>query len=778
MNKIFKNLSELRKWKKIILIITASLILIHYLFFTILHFIPFKELNDFREREVSTTYFDSEGRVVYVKSINDGLRRQYTDIKDIPSSAKKAFIHSEDKRFYFHNGVDYISVLRAFLQNKNEGRTVSGASTITMQLARMVTNSKTHSYKQKLTDVFNAYRIEAKLSKKEILNLYLNNIPFSNNVEGITSASFYYFGKTIDELEDSESYILSVIPRSPSLYNPIDNPSVCSSAAYKIYKSNRIKVKYTENDFFEICKKVTRHQWPFQMNHFIQSIKNNYPENTKRIDLTLDLDLQKYSEFSVMESIKDSTRNRIENASILVIENETGNILCYVGSQNFYDEKSGQIDGVKARNQMGSSMKPFLYAACIEEGVIKPNQILSDIPMEFGSHNIYIPMNFNDRFNGPMPVRTCLASSLNIPAVYIQSLLGTKNYLNYLYNLGFDSLKEEGNYVDLGLSLGAGEVSLYELTRAFMVFANDGLYKDLNYINKIDNKTLKTSKINNQKQIYSKDTARIICSILKDKEARALGFGYVQSFMTEYPSIFKTGTANQYQNIVAIGSTSKYTVGVWMGNFSGNTVIGKTGSSLPAKTAKEILDFLRDKNNAVYEDFKEPEGYQTVNMCTLSGMAASPLCPSVKKEYVKNEEIKDYEKNVCIWHKKDSNGEVATFYPSVYQNWLNENITNSYIDYSTHQLKITTPSDGSYYYLNKADSKNQWIEVAVIGGANPDAAEEEKLIVLYDEKPLTINGQIVEIKRPFNFNIPVEKGEHKITVILNNQEDSVSYSVE
>ena len=277
------------------------------------------------------------------------------------------------------------------------------------------------------------------------------------------------------------------------------------------------------------------------------------------------------------DALLEAQKSRISNASILVIDNKTGEPIVWAGNAQFFDEDhSGQSDGVLVRNQPGSSMKPFLYALALETDdehgnpLFSPGTILADIPQEFGDEKLYIPSNFNNRYNGPVRFRVALASSLNVPAVYLLNTIGVDNYLNKLFELGFDSLKKSGKEADLGLALGAGEVSLKELVTAFAVFPRDG--KDFN-----------------NRQIYHSDTARIICSILSDKAARALGFGYSQTFQTDYPAIFKTGTSNQYQDIVALGATKQYTVGVWMGNFSGQTVVGKTGSSLPAWVAKNFL---------------------------------------------------------------------------------------------------------------------------------------------------------------------------------------------
>lgn len=766
LNRIWKFWKERTRWQKIIVYAVLSILLAKLLFFCVLRIIPFKELEDFKSRSVSTAFYDCNDKLLYVRPVDGGIKREYSLLKEIPSGIQRAFLLSEDKRFYLHHGVDYLSIVRAAFQNVFSGRTVSGASTVTMQLARMIHGNEGRGFTQKINDVFDAYRIEAHLSKKQILELYLNNIPFSNNAEGVTSAAHLFYGKNLNELNEMEWFSLAVIPRRPVYYNPIKNPDNNVAASYKLYKKAHVFEDFNYEDFSGTISDCKENYWPFYMPHFIQNISPLVSKDVRRYNLSLDLDVQKFLEFEINQSLKSAEGSRINNASAIVLDNKNGKILAWVGSQDFYDSNGGQIDGVRILNQMGSSMKPFLYAECIEKGVIIPSQILPDVPMEFGTEKIYIPLNFNNRFNGPITIRTSLASSLNVPAVYILDKLGTNHYLDCLFNLGFDSLRENGIYADLGLALGAGEVSLEELTKAFSVFANDGVLKEFTY-------EKGRGEANDIRRIYSSDTARVICDILSDKKARVLGFGYTQSYETSYPSIFKTGTANQYQNIVALGSTDKYTIGVWMGNFSGNTVMGKTGSSLPAHVARNTLDFMAVNNEVEYEDFEKPEGYVKVPMCSLSGMAAGENCKSVVEEYVRVSDVEKYKNNVCSWHRKNEDGKVYTVYPYIYEKWYSESLSDSYVDYAGENLHIVSPADGSFFYYDESGRLNQKIQVEVSGGYYELNIGSQVLKVIYDG----VESEM-ELFRPFTFLLPVERGRHSLTVQLNGEKDSITYYVE
>ncbi|MBQ0050473.1 MAG: transglycosylase domain-containing protein [Treponema sp.] len=700
-------------------------------------FSPFPALKEFLKHKYSVQILDCNGNIIQITPVENGLRREFTPISEIPEKVQHSILDAEDGRFYKHPGIDLMAASRAVFQNTKEARTVSGASTITMQLAKMVSPSPKRNMAAKFKDVVNALKIEAKLSKTEILELYLNNLPFGNNVEGVTSASRYYFSKNLDELTENQLTSLAQIPRNPSLNNPFKNPEITEAKKYK---------------------------WPFEMPHYVNFLKGQLGERfgteITKLKLDCDLDLQQLVQGEIFAKLNQAKRSRIENAAAIVIHNKTGNILAWVGSNDWFDQAhSGQIDGVLVPNQPGSSMKPFLYALALEQN-FKPNMVLADVPMEFGQQKVYIPFNFNNRFNGPVLFRNALASSLNIPAVHILEQCGVENYLSLLNKLGFYSLEKNGRQADLGLALGAGEVSLYELARAFTVFANDGA---LIVFSENGEKTAT--------QIFDSDTARIICDILSDKTARVGGFGFTQSFQTEYPSIFKTGTANQYQSIVALGATTEYTVGVWMGNLNGNTVIGKTGSSLPAGIAKSTLDYLvkKDKaSNTIPQTFKLPENYTKIKICQTSGMAAGKYCPRTLLEFAKNENLETERKNICSWHSL-KNAKLITSYPAEYQQWLSGDFKNSILNNSSQNLKIISPKNKSIFYASTREKDENQIAVEIIGGKS----ENEELKVYIDGKPV----ESEKINRPFKFFIPAEKGNHQLKVQLVDEKDEIEFEV-
>lgn len=767
MKKIIDSILKFIKQHKILSITIFSILGLNYSLLLILKIIPFKDLNAFRTKPVSTRIYDCDNHLIQILPLEDGLRREWTDINNIPKEVQKLIITAEDKRFYFHHGVDIFAIANAFKQNTESNRTVRGASTITMQLAKMIYPETNRTFSAKVKDAINAIRIEAKLSKKQILELYLNSVPFGYNCEGITSAARTFYGKDLQFLSTEEISCLAVITRRPNDYNPISNPQECAQ---------RASLLNPKEDDYEILLSTAKgayiHAYPFLMPHYINYLRQNYfpslQQNDAEIHLAASLALQQVVENALNQALEQAEKSRINNGAILVLNNQDNSVIAWVGNGDFYNnEKQGQIDGITVQNQPGSSMKPFLYALALDtkdaDGtpLYYPSMSLPDIPLEFGEDRVYIPQNFNNRYNGPIRMRIALASSLNVPAVDLLNRIGVENYLEKLYQMNFTSLIPQAANVDLGLALGVGEVTLAELAPAFSVFTRDGIYIPLSY-KKHSEKEIKKIQKKAGKEIYSKDTARIICSILSDKGARSLGFGFTQTFQTEYPSIFKTGTSNQYQNIVALGATKEFTVAVWMGNHTGETVMGKTGSSLPASAAKEILDYLEKYSKLSPEEkqFPVPENYEKKQICSLSGLLAGKDCPGIVYEYVpKNLELEE-----CNWHKLKGNKLTVT-YPSEYQQWVRLYDIAGEVDYTSAPLTINSPKNNSIFYYSDMNQDLQAIPVEVFGG------QKDEISVKYDDETA------FTVYRPFYFLLPVERGTHSCKVINGDEISEIFFTV-
>ena len=736
---------RLSKKTKTAVIIVISVVFVFLFSILFLRFSPYKDLEAFlTERQYSTRVYDCNKRLIQIMPLNEGLRREYTPLNKMQEAIKTAFITAEDKRFYKHQGIDFSAIFRALFQNISNKETVSGASTITMQLARIISPKEKRNIFAKITEAINALRLETRLSKDEILELYLNNVPFGFNTEGVTTAARTFYNKTLNELTENQIYTLSVIPRRPSSYNPLNNPEKCAERTAGIFNKDK-------EELLETTEKALSHSYPQYMPHYIKYLESQniglYEKND--IVLSANLDIQFHGEELMREYLDIYSENRISNGSIIVIKTQTGEILAWIGSGNFYDKASkGQIDGVLTPNQPGSSMKPFLYGLAIEYGYA-PSTVIPDIPTDFGFEELYVPQNFNNKFNGPVRLRIALASSLNVPAVSILNQIGLKNYTDKLKDIGFYSLENETP--GLGIALGNAAVSLYELVQGFSIFPRDGLFLPLiPFVKNEDNKRM-------QKQVYSKDTSRIICDMLSDASSRATGFRNTKVFSTDFPSMFKTGTANQYQNITALAATPLYTVGVWMGNFDGETVVGKTGSSIPASIAKNILETIQFQ----HIPFKKPVQWTKTEICSLSGMKPSKYCPHIVTEYVRDTKTKQ----ICNWHT-----EKGTEYPAIYNNWLHQKNRTGIISDEYVPLTIMSPKNNSIFYFDNNAGDKQKLFVEITGMKDKD-------INIRLENQSTGEVYINSVFNNFRFTVPVNKGQFTLTLKCEDEETSIDYTV-
>ncbi len=675
----------------------------------------YPELDGFIEQDYSLEIYDRNGMLLKVTALEEGLRRIYKNQDDIPDVLKRVFIIAEDSRFYFHYGIDPLAVFRAWFQNRSSGRIVSGASTITMQLAGIVSGSG-DGYRSKLLEMFNALRIESRLSKSKILELWLNNIPFSFQIEGVSAASLKFLGRDISLMDMESSLLLAVIPRSPANLNPLVNKKAAIETAVKL------GLETGHSDVTESLEKVLDQYelfyWPDITPHFslftekqVYSMPQN-PVLSGGINTSIDYTLNDILQDRINYYLSLSVDSRITTGAGLIINNSSGEILAYVGSANFKDtENSGQIDGIQILNQPGSTLKPFLYALGMERGFL-PNSVLPDIPQHYGESQVYQPMNFDRTFHGPVLLRVALASSMNVPAVYMINRLGVLNFADYLISLGFESLRIQRESVGTGLALGNAEVSLMELTRAFSVFPRGGIFLPLTpFMTNSSFSFLQTGNNQNNDSVMKPYTAGIIRDILTDNNSRYPGFGDGSIMNTDFEAMFKTGTSNQFQNIWALGATPQYTVGIWMGDFSGNTVIGRTGSSLPAAIAAEMLEIIHTEGlefNGVPESKK-------VRLCSLSGLIPNNYTPSTYFEYLPLHT----EPEISNWHITDpesENNAVITVYPEEYSFWLEVKDRSGSIAEGINTSQIVYPANNSVFFIDPTvPASDQILKIRSIG---------------------------------------------------------------
>jgi penicillin-binding protein 1C len=732
-----------------------------------LTFWPYPELAVFRHNPYSLHILDRSGTLLSVLSLKDGQKREYAPLSDMPPVLLQVFINAEDAHFFSHNGFDPSALVRALAQNLSQGEIISGASTITMQLARLI-SPHDNGYGGKLWELFHALLLESRMSKEEILELWLNSIPFGFNTVGVASAAKVFFGVPLQHLSPAQCVLLALIPRSPAKYNPLAGGSETTreitQAALKL--AGRIGIPLTAGEIRQALsmagESAARYRWPFLAPHFVNYVAGRLsPEDMasgKPVYTSLDLDLHLAAAAVLKGKISSAYGNRIHNGACLLVDNASGEILAYVGSQDYFDDEfGGQIDGIQIRNQPGSTLKPYLYAMALDNG-FTASSILPDIPSDFGGEEVYIPLNFNERFNGPVRLRVALASSLNIPAVHLLERLGVKNFTDKLIELGFDSIRDQASSVGIGLALGNAEVSLYELVGAFGVFTRNGRYLPLTWKKMSPGDSGYAAQ---GKQVFHGSSAGIICDILSDRKSRIAGFGPSSILNTPFPAIFKTGTSNQFNNIWAIGATPRYTMGVWMGNFSGQTVIGAPGSSLPAQVVVQIFSQFAGQG----EEFPPIPDVHKVEICTLSGGRATPLCPAVTREYF----TPGTEPEPCSFHV-EVNGQVMINYPAEYQLWARESgrsYTSGPAAEGTGDVRIVHPGHDSVFFFDPGiDEREQAIRLEVISSYPDDSLE-----LFLDGRPVARGCS------PLTYTYHLNPGRHTVWARGTSGSDQLQFDV-
>ncbi len=719
--------------------------------------LPFPSLKEYMQREMSLEIRDGAGNLLYVAPLEDGMRRQYRPFEEIPPDVRRIFTLAEDKRFFLHPGIDPVALSRSAFRYLVFKDDASGASTITMQLARMVLNANGGRsgglFVRKVQEMLAALRIEARLDKDRILELWLNNIPFGHQTEGVVAAARRFFNQDLYSLTTAQVLALALIPRNPTAYSPIDEPERVSAGVVRL--GMRLRIALDPVTVSADVAEASRGTWPDEGPHFSRMVAHAVADAvadavahaeaapaagaegvTGPITTTLDLDLQHFAEGLLYAHLDKSAGSRVENGAVLLIENATGSILAYVGSQGFRSAEGGQIDGVNVANQPGSTIKPFLYACALENG-FGPNDILADIPTDFGTAEVYVPRNFDWSYHGPVRMRTSLASSLNIPATSMLESLGVRTFTSFLLDLGFKSLAVDGfsGYPSggLGIALGNAPVTLFELVRAFSIFPRGGLYRELTWRPEPSATQTQAAAAPadpggaspevspdtpaNGRRVISQSTAWIIFDMLSDPAERVTGFGMTDPFYIGAAAAVKTGTSSKNQNIWALAANRIYTVGVWLGNFGGQTVIGRTGSSVPARIALEILEYLGPPNSREREPKRDelPAGVHPVEICSLSGMTAGPGCPATRIEY-----IEGVAPPLCTFHAGSQQTVRTPVFPAKFAPWAEESKRNVSFDIPPEGfLDFRYPVDGAVYFYDRGfPAGAQAIKVEVVHGGN------------------------------------------------------------
>lgn len=548
---------------------------------------------DALKKDEAKILLDKNGNIINMKLSSDGIWRFHE--QSFPNSLKQCVVLFEDRYFYYHFGVNFASIFRAFFHNiKSDNRI--GASTITMQVARMLEPSD-RSYKNKIREIFRAFQLELHFSKDEILNLYLNLAPYGGNIEGAKAASFFYFGKELNELSYAQAALLSTIPKNPNK-NRLDRVSNINALKNRVikmlYKANLIDLSAFKRAQAEPFKNVRIRAVVNASDYANVAFKNQIAKAS--LDLNLQKDMLKILK-DAMFSLKAKNAN---NAAAVVIDNKKMSVVAFIGS---HDERArdGKNSALNMKRNTGSTLKPFIYSLALDSGLITPNSQLIDTQIYI---NEYVPKNFSNDFLGLVSAKDALNFSLNIPVINLDLKLKDNSLYELLEKVNL--VDENKEFYGSSIVLGSAEMSLIDLAHLYTIYANGGVFMPLefagkNYKNEDKNITL-----------ISPQSAYLTAKMMSEASRSYLKNAW--QYAQNTPKIaFKTGTSANSRDLYAIGVDEDYTIAVWVGNFNAEKTDKLTGLNDVSKIVFDMFKITAQRQNL--EFMSEPEGIEKVPTC-------------------------------------------------------------------------------------------------------------------------------------------------------------------
>ncbi len=621
----------------------------------------------------STKVFDRDGAVLY--DISNGKNRTTIPFDQMPEYLKQATVAIEDKDFYHHNGFDIKGFLRGIILKPLTGRGFQGGSTITQQFVKNALLSSERSIWRKARELILAFELEAIYPKDKILELYLNEIPYGSGAYGAQEASQMYFGKDAKDISLAEAVVLAALPQAPGRYSPYgQNPDLLmvrkDLVLTQMQKQGYItKAEYDEAKKAEI--KFLPRKDSIRAPHFVMYVKEllaaKYGEKILeegglRITTTLDIDKQKAAEDTIT-ALAESNKKKYNagNTALVSLDPNTGEILAMVGSTDYFDmEAEGNVNVAIRERQPGSSIKPIVYATAFKKDYA-PATMLVDVSTDFGQG--YRPRNYDGSFRGPLSIREALANSINVPAVKALAYAGVQDTIETAHDMGITTLKGGADRYGLSLTLGGGEVTLLDLTRAYGVFATGGNLAPTMAVLKVEDKyghVLEENKPEKSKQVLDPQVAYLINSILSDDSARARVFGMGGPLTLPGRTVAaKTGTTNDFKDGWTIGYTPDLVTGVWAGNNRNESMTAASGLVAAPTWNRYMRQALAGVPN---KSFSRPDGIQEVLVDALSGkLPVEGVTPTTKTEVFASWSVPKETDNVHVVKKvmKADNSKLA-----------------------------------------------------------------------------------------------------------------------
>jgi penicillin-binding protein 1C len=694
----------------------------------------------------SLVVFDRHGEPLYEVRSGVGTRGGRLEAGDVPATLAAATMAAEDTRFRTHVGVDPVAVARAAWRDLRAGRIVEGGSTITQQaakllLARQGGGRPARGWLPKAREAVVALRLEHRLTKDQILAIYLSVAPYGNQIEGASRASELYFGHGLSTMTAAEAAFLAALPQEPSRYNPWRDPARARQRADRIVQTMARHRWLTTSDATVARKErvaLTRESASAVAPHFVSHVLAEVAaDRPRRVDTTLDAGLEREVTGIIAVRRHALDDHHAENIAVAVLDNRTGEWLAWEGSGDYFDAAhGGTIDGVITPRQPGSALKPFTYAAAFERGY-DPASVLADVPSQFPTAEpgvLYSPRNYDGQYRGPLLARAALAGSENVPAVLVASEIGVPTVARFLRRVGFTSLGDNASHYGLGLTLGNAEVRLDEVVAAYAMFAHGGEWQKGRDILSIDGRRKDPSA---PERLVSARTAFWITDILSDNDARAYTFGRGGSLEFSFPVAAKTGTSTAYHDNWAVGYTRDVTVGVWVGNFDRTPLRDSSGVTGAGPIFHDVMTAAIERvRGSLPVDDTTPIVAPTTNVrrtriCAVSGLAAGASCPVRTIEWMPT----DAPLAECTWHHASDEG-LVTVWPEAYRDWATSagligtrpilaspTTAAARTASAPPSLAIVAPLSGAVYLLDPTlRSEFQALSLRATGGA-PGARE-------------------------------------------------------
>ena len=737
------------------------------------------------KRDPTAVITDRNGKPLRFFLPEDKRWRFPVKLADVSPKLVEAVIASEDRWFHIHPGVNPFALARAFYTNIKEGRVVSGASTIPMQIARM-SEPKSRTVFSKAVEAFRALQLKRRFNDDELLEIYLNIAPYGGNIEGVGAASYFYFGKSPRALTPGEIALLTALPRSPAAYDPTRNPKASKGERDKVLRQLAGRGVFTAEDAKAGTEEPvprSRKPQPFAAPHFSEFVYHDISEGGS-LKTTLDTSIQKVAEEVARRHIGLLKNDGIDNLAIVVIENSTRKLRAMVGSADYFDKAhSGQVNYALARRSPGSALKPFLYAMALDEGIAIPETYVLDIPTDFSG---YVAENYDSKYRGRITLENALILSLNAPAVRLLSQVGLKDFHNLLLKGGLSTLDRPSEKYGLPLILGAGEVRLLDLVNLYTTLAEGGEHRQVSVSEDRGQDEAGT-------RLLSREASYLITEILTGLKRPDMPAN-TWALTEDVPEVaWKTGTSYGHRDAWSLGYSSKYTIGVWVGNPDGRGQKGISGSEHAAPILFDLFRGIEGDGARIVR----PEGLDlgTIEVCRESHLLPTPYCGERDKvTYIKGVSRiprDDYSRRIfvdsetgdlllgdCIGERPHEPRVITTYPPELVAWWMADGkpidgvppLSPYCNDVSSERPpRILSPDKATPYRVLKG-MPAEYQRVELIAGVS----EEVDTLYWYQD------GKLVTTTRPYKKTfIPLEAGTHHLVVVdSSGRSDSISYKVE